>query len=79
MKYDDLRAALQREPFKPFDLHTKAGLAYTIVHPENVGVSPRIEVILVRHGGERTAMIDLDAITEVTYPPAIESRKGEVP
>ena len=76
MKHDDLRAAIERQPFLPFDLHTQAGRSYAVTHPENIAFSPRIEVALLKHGDGRTAMIDLEAITEVTYPVA-GPRKGD--
>jgi hypothetical protein len=76
MKPDDLRAALEREPFLPFDLHTKAGRSYPVSHPENMAFSPRVEVVLLKHDGSKTAMIDVDCITEVTFPAA---RRGKKP
>jgi hypothetical protein len=75
MKPDDLRAALEREPFLPFDVHTKAGRNYPVAHPETMAFSPRVEVVLLKYDGHRTAMIDIDCITEVTYPAVKRPKK----
>jgi hypothetical protein len=76
MRHDDLRAALEREPFLAFDLHTKAGRSYPVSHPENMAFSPRVEVVLLKHHVHKTAMIDIDCITEATYPAAKPPRKA---
>ncbi len=50
VKPDDLRAAIQREPFLAFEVHTQAGRTYPVVHPENIAFSPRVNVVLIKYG-----------------------------
>ncbi len=68
MKFDTIRAAIERRPFKPFSIHTGAGGEYPVVHPENILASPKFDTVFPRHDDARTAIIDLDSITELTDP-----------
>ncbi len=66
-EFDTIRAAIERRPFKPFSIHTGAGGEYPAAHPENILASPRFDTVFLRHDDARTAIIDLDSITELTY------------
>ncbi len=68
MKYETIRAAIERQPYKPFSIHTGSGGIYPVSHPETILASPVFETVFLKYGDQQTAIIDLDSIVELTYP-----------
>lgn len=66
MKVENIQAAVRIRPFKPFAIRTGSGESYPVRHPEMIALSPDVSVLLVIHGPGKTAMIDIDSVTEMT-------------
>lgn len=64
MGADQLRAALQKKPFRPFTIHTGSGEKYLVRHPEVCSISPGGRTVGVWVDAVDIAIINTDAITE---------------
>jgi len=74
MGIDELRQAVQKRPFKAFEIHVDNGKKYLIEHPENVFIAPQL-VVTVDKGG-RTILISPEAVSKVWMVDAKPRRNG---
>ena len=87
MNVDQIRDALTRQPFEPFDLRLVDGRSFTIHHTDYLAVPPvkrpRDVVVFTPRSedpdeGYRSHYIDLNLIVELTVPAAAEAKaKGD--
>jgi hypothetical protein len=74
MGIDELRQAVQKRPFKSFEIHVDNGEKYLIEHPENVFITPQL-VVTVDKGG-RTILISPETVSTVGMVDAKRRRNG---
>jgi hypothetical protein len=75
MRSDQFLGALRRRPFRRFVILTGSGEKYEVPHPEQAAVSPTGRTVAVFLPKEETAIIDMDAITEIVASPSPSRRK----
>ena len=62
MTIEQLRKAVQANPFRPFDILTGDGRKFHVPHPEFIAMSPKAErnfVVFGRGSGEDYTVLDL--------------------
>ena len=71
MTVETLRAIKNARPFRPFEIRTGSGEAYSVSHPEVMAMSQDSDTVVVLGGPGRIGIIDVASITEViTFPSA---------
>jgi hypothetical protein len=74
MTIQQLDAAHQARPFKPFTLHMADGRAFPVPHPEFLARSPTGRTIVVYGDNDASSILDLLLLTEIQmHPPAVAS------
>ncbi len=66
MSIDRVRSFYNRQPVRPFTIHTTSGESYTVRHPETMAIAEADGVIFLLPGPGKMAMIDIASITEIT-------------
>jgi hypothetical protein len=70
MILSDIKAAIQRRKFRPFDLVMNDGSVLVVEHPENVFFATEETIVIVTYHEERTKkrinIIDLDQVNRVS-------------
>jgi len=74
MGIDELRQAVQKRPFKAFEIHVDNGEKYLIEHPENIFITPQLVVTVDKRG--RTILISPEAVGTVWMVDAKRRRNG---
>lgn len=80
MTAENLRSALRKRPFRPFEIKTASGATYPVTHPEVAWISPAGEVVIVAlrsDRGEQVAMLDLPLMADIVY--SLAQPAGRVP
>ena len=74
MTIQQLDAAHQARPFKPFTLHMADGRAFPVPHPEFLARSPTGRTIVVYGDNDASSILDLLLLTEIEIHPPTASR-----
>lgn len=67
MTIDQLRAAQQAKPFRPFTLHLADGDVLTVPHQEFVAASPAGRTIIVFGPDDQMSIVDLLLVTRIQF------------
>ena len=65
MKIEQIREALQGEPFRPFDIHVKNGRHYHVPEPKYVYFVPVGQRLVIFDADGGVNLIDHDQLIEV--------------
>jgi hypothetical protein len=66
MTIEQLNAAHQAKPFRPFTLHLADGSNHAVTHPELLWRTPGGRTVIVSSGGEDVSIIDLLLVTKIS-------------
>ena len=77
MTATEIRNALQKAPFIPFDLVTGDGGKYRVPTPDHAAVSPSGRIAAVFHDDDSASHLDVFLVTALRYlpPSAKKTRK----
>jgi hypothetical protein len=67
MTTEQLKAAHEATPFKPFRLHLADGTSIGVDHPELLWRTQGGRTVFVNSGGEDVTIIDLLLVTKITF------------
>jgi hypothetical protein len=70
MTAEQLRAAREANPFRPFTIHLADGRNLTVPHRDFVSQSPGGGIIIVYQADEAFSIVDLHLVTELEVPKA---------
>ncbi len=69
MTIEQLRTALQAQPFRPFSLRMADGRALQVPHREFLSTSPGGRTIIVYRADESFSIVDLLLVNELDFQP----------
>jgi hypothetical protein len=67
MTAEELRAARQAQPFRPFTIHLADGKTFHVAHRDFVSQSPGGRTIIIYGPGEAFSIVDLLLVTELEF------------
>jgi hypothetical protein len=79
---NELRRAIQSQPFRPFRIRFGSGDALDVPHPEFIAISPsgRTAVVFGQNGsfeeGDGTSVVDVLLIERLEFPPVAGNGAG---
>jgi hypothetical protein len=76
MTSQQLRAAHQAAPFRPFVIHMADGRSFSIPHPDFLSISPAGTTVIVYQDGEEFSILDMLLMTEIEMNPASNAHRG---
>ncbi len=76
MNIEQIRAASQVEPFRPFVLHLADGRAIAVPHREFLYLFPTGRTLLVSQPDESFNLIDALLVTDLEFKPSRANGKG---
>jgi hypothetical protein len=65
MTIQQLRAAHQAKPFRPFTIHMADGRSFHVPHPDFLSTSPSGRTVIVYQENEDFSILDLLLLTEI--------------
>ena len=77
MKLENILAARRAKPFKPFSIDTRSEESFLVTHPENIATHEQASMVLLLFGLGNFAMLDLENITEITFPARTRSNSTD--
>lgn len=78
MTVEQLRAAREANPFRPFTLHMADGRAFRVPHRDYLSLSPGGRTVIVYQSDEAFSILDLFLTTELAMePPSGQTTNGE--
>jgi hypothetical protein len=69
MSIEQLRAAHQAQPFRPFVIHLADGRSVPVHHPEFILTAPSARTVVVAQRDETFHIIDLPLVTGLEFNP----------
>jgi hypothetical protein len=69
-----LRAAQQATPFRPFTIHMADGRAFPVPHPDFLSMSPTGRTVIVYQEDDAFSILDLLLTTEIEIHPTSPAR-----
>lgn len=74
MTIQQLRAAHQAKPFRPFNVHMADGRSFPVPHPEFLSMSPTGRTVIIFQENEEFSILDLLLMTEIETTPVNAAR-----
>jgi hypothetical protein len=75
MTIEQLKAAHEAKPFRPFTLHLADGSSHPVTHPELLWRTPGGRTVIVSGGGEDVSIIDLLLVTKISLRNGAHGRR----
>lgn len=74
MTIQQLKAAQQAVPFRPFTVHMTDGRSFHVPHPEFLSMSPTGRTVIIYQENEDFSILDLLLMTEIEWSKASSTR-----
>ncbi len=75
MTIEQLKAAHEAKPFRPFTLHLADGSNHPVAHPKLLWRTPGGRTVIVSSGGEDVSIIDLLLVTKISLGNGAHGRR----
>lgn len=79
MTAEQLRAAREAHPFRPFTIHLADGRSFAVPHRDYLSMSPGGRTVIVYQAGEAFSILDLLLVTELAIGEAPSAASGTGP
>jgi len=76
MTIEQMRAAIQARPFKPFIMHLADGGAIPVQHPEFILSVPSGRTLFIVQPDDTSNIVDLLLVSHLEFPPAGPTPRG---
>ncbi|MBI2807027.1 MAG: hypothetical protein HYX68_18755 [Planctomycetes bacterium] len=70
MTVDQLRAAREASPFRPFTIHLANGRSFRVQHRDYLSMSPNGRTVIVYQADDAFNILDLHLVTELAIEAA---------